>query len=220
MPSALPTDPQSHIAVIGGLSILFVMAAEPEYGDNLKSRISPLLTGVGPVEAAAAASAALAVLSLTRGLPDLVFTLGSAGSRRLDHAVIYQIASVSYRDIDASVLGIPKGVTPFLGEPAVMPITQRIPEIPAASLSTGGAVISGAGYDAIEDDMVDMESFAIFRAARRFGVPMIGLRGISDGRSDLTGLHDWTEYLSVLDRKLALALDDFARHVADGRFVR
>ena len=47
---------------------------------------------------------------------------------------------------------------------------------------------------------------------------MIGLRGISDGRSDLTGLHDWTEFLHILDEKLALILDDLARHVSEGRF--
>jgi len=66
--------------------------------------------------------------------------------------------------------------------------------------------------------MVDMESFAVYRAAARFGVPMVGLRGISDGRDELTGLHDWTEYLHVIDEKLAAALEAFAGHVTAGRF--
>ncbi len=150
--------------------------------------------------------------------PDLVFSLGSAGSRTLEHAGIYQIASVAYRDMDASLLGFPKGATPFLDEPAVIPIAERIPDVATASVSTGGAIISGAGYDAIDADMVDMESYAVLRAARRFAVPMIGLRGISDGRSDLTGLHDWTEYLHLIDEKLAATLEEFAGHVASGRF--
>jgi adenosylhomocysteine nucleosidase len=67
--------------------------------------------------------------------------------------------------------------------------------------------------------MVDMETFSVFQAARRFAVPMIGLRAISDGRSDLTGLHDWMEFLHVLDEKLAGAVDGFAGHVVAGRFV-
>ena len=67
--------------------------------------------------------------------------------------------------------------------------------------------------------MVDMESFAVYRAARRFGVPMIGLRGISDGRAELTGLHDWMEYLHEIDRKLADAVTAFAGHVASGKFA-
>ncbi len=207
-----------HLSRMGNLDVLFVMATEQEYGPFLRGMITPLITGVGPVEGAAATSAALARLAVAGEMPDLVFSLGSAGSRTLDHAGIYQIASVSYRDMDASILGFPKGATPFLDEPAVIPIPDRIPDIPAASISTGGAIISGAGYDAITADMVDMESFAVLRAARRFGLPMVGLRGISDGRNDLTGLHDWTEYLHVIDEKLALALEDFAGAVTAGRF--
>jgi adenosylhomocysteine nucleosidase len=208
-----------QIAAIGGLSTLFVMATEQEYGPALRARIRPLVTGVGPVEAAAETAAALATLRHHGRLPDLVFSLGSAGSRRLDHAAIYQIASVAYRDIDASPLGFEKGVTPFLDHPVAIPIPHRIPGIPAASISTGGGIVSGAAYDRIDADMVDMESFAVLRAAHRFGVPTIGLRGISDGKSELTGLHDWTEYLHVIDEKLGAALDDFAVHVAAGRFA-
>ena len=210
------TDP--HVARIGDLGVLFVMATEQEYGPFLRRIITPLITGVGPVEGAAATAGALAGLAAAGTRVDLVFSLGSAGSRTLEHAGIYQIESVSYRDMDASLLGVPKGLTPFLDEPAAIPIPERIPDIPAASISTGGAIISGAGYDAIDADMVDMESFAVLRAARRFGVPMVGLRGISDGRNEITGIHDWTEYLHVIDDKLAVALEDFAGHVTAGRF--
>ena len=208
----------SHIGKFGQLSVLFVMATEQEYGDHLKKRIRPLITGVGPVEAAAATASALTALAHASSRPDLVFSLGSAGSRKLEHAAVYQLASVAYRDMDASFLGFEKGATPFLDEPAIIPIPHRLPDIPAASISTGGAIISGEAYDGIAADMVDMESFAVLRAARRFGLPMIGLRGISDGRADLTGFHDWTRYLHIIDEKLAGAIDAFADHVADGRF--
>lgn len=206
------------IADVAGLKVLFAMAAEQEYGPRLKTAIMPLMTGVGPVEAAAAVGGALGALSARGMLPDLVFSLGSAGSQMLEHAAIYQVASVSYRDMDASILGVEKGVVPFLGEPRVIEIAPRIPGIPAAPLSTGGAVISGEAYAAIDADMVDMETYAVVRAARRFGVPTIGLRGISDGRDALTGIHDWTEYLHILDAKLADAIAAFQMHVAAGRF--
>jgi adenosylhomocysteine nucleosidase len=210
-------DPPA-VETFGGLAVLFVMATEQEYGEHLKKRLRPLITGVGPVEAAAGTAAALAALAGAGKPPDLIFSLGSAGSRKLEHAEIYQLASVSYRDIDASPFGFPKGVTPFLDEPAILDIPYRLPNIQAASISTGGAIISGKAYDAIEADMVDMESFAVLRAGRRFSVPMIGLRGISDGRADLTGFHDWTEYLHILDEKLAAAIDAFALEVSAGRF--
>jgi adenosylhomocysteine nucleosidase len=206
------------VETYGGLAVLFVMATEQEYGEHLKKRIRPLITGVGPVEAAAATGAAIAALDSANKRPDLIFSVGSAGSRKLEHAEIYQLASVSYRDIDASPFGFQKGVTPFLDEPAVLEIPYRLRDIPAASISTGGAIIYGKAYDAIEADMVDMESFAVLRAGRRLGVPMIGLRGISDGRAELTGFHDWTEYLHIIDEKLAAAIDAFAAEAQAGGF--
>jgi adenosylhomocysteine nucleosidase len=151
-------------------------------------------------------------------LPDLVFTLGSAGSRRLEHAEIYQVASVAYRDMDCSPLGFERGLTPFLEEPAVIAIPHAIPGIPAATLSSGANIVSGIAYDGIDTDMVDMETYSVLRAARRFRLPMIGLRGISDGRGELTGIHDWTEYLHIIDEKLATALDAFGEHADAGRF--
>ncbi len=195
------------------------MATREEYGPHLRMLIAPLVTGVGPVEAAAATGEALGALAERGEKPDLVFSLGSAGSRTLEHAGLYQIASVAYRDMDATALGFERGLTPFLDEPAVIAIPHRLPDIPAATISTGAAIISGAGYDGIAADMVDMESFAVCRASRRFGIPMIGLRGISDGRRELTGLGDWTEYLHVIDQKLAAAVDAFAGQAAAGRFA-
>ena len=211
-------DPLRHIHDLGGISALFVMATEHEHGPHLRRLISPLMTGVGPVEAALVTSAALAHLAAIGHRPDLVVSLGSAGSRKLEHAAVYQIASVAYRDMDASPLGFAKGLTPFLDEAPVAVIGLRIPDVPAASISTGGGIISGNVYNSIDADMVDMESYAVFRAARRFGVPMIGLRGISDGKSDLTGLHDWTEYLHILDEKLAAIIEALPGHVSAGRF--
>ena len=51
--------------------------------------------------------------------------------------------------------------------------------------------------------MVDMETFAIMRAAHRFRVPLIGLRGISDGKEPVSRYEDWTRYLDDIDAKLA-----------------
>ena len=208
--------PKQHITAFGGRRLLFVMATQHEYGPHLRPLITPLITGVGPVEAAVATSAALAELAAEKALPHAVISLGSAGSRTLEHAGLYQIRSVSYRDMDATALGFDKGQTPFLDLPVVVDIAARIPGIPAASIATGASIVSGAAYDGITADMVDMESFAVLRAADRFDVPLIGLRGISDGRADLTGLHDWTEYLHIIDEKLAGAVELIAASITNG----
>ncbi|MFN4281442.1 MAG: 5'-methylthioadenosine/S-adenosylhomocysteine nucleosidase [Alphaproteobacteria bacterium] len=210
-------DYSRHVQDLAGWSALFVMATPHEYGPHLQQRIAPLVTGVGPVEAGVATTTALASLAHAGRLPRLVVSLGSAGSRTLDHAEVYQIASVAYRDMDASALGFAKGLTPFLDEPATVEIAARIPGVPAASIATGASIVSGAAYEGIEADMVDMETFAVYRAAKRFSLPMIGLRGVSDGRADLSGLHDWTEYLHILDEKLAAILDALPGHIAAGR---
>src|SRR5690606_14811933 len=108
--------------LVAGVPVLFVMAAEAEYGPALRSRIRPLMTGVGPVEAAVSLTAALSVLGARRALPQLIMSLGSAGSRRLPQAAVFQAGSVSWRDMDASPLGFEPGRTPFLDWPAEVPL--------------------------------------------------------------------------------------------------
>src|SRR5690606_15882868 len=148
--------------------------------------------------------------------PDLVVSLGSAGSRRLEQTRVYQVSRVSYRDMDASPLGFEKGRTPFLDHPAAIDLTHHIPGIPSASLSTGGNIISGAAYGLVDADMVDMETFAILRACHHFHLPLIGLRGISDGKEDLNHVGDWTEYLHVVDENLATAVDRLQSALENG----
>jgi adenosylhomocysteine nucleosidase len=204
------------VSRLSGRDVLFVMAAEAEYGPHLRKLFTPLMTGVGPVEAGVRLGAELARLKVEKALPDLVVSLGSAGSRTLEQAEIYQAVSVAYRDIDASPLGFEKGATPFLDLPVTVPLPIRVPGIREASLSTGGAIISGAAYDAIAADMVDMETFACLRACQLFGVPLIGLRGISDGAADLRHVGDWTEYLHVIDEKLAGAVGLLEQAIGEG----
>lgn len=202
----------------GAVTVLPVMAAPAEYGEHLRARIDPLMTGIGPVEGAVALTAALARLEARGEAPDLILSLGSCGSRALDHAAVYQASSVAYRDMDASPLGFEKGVTPLLDLPAVLPLPCPIPGVPSARLSTGGNVVSGAAYDAIDAEMVDMETWALARAAQTFGLPLVALRGVSDGKAELTGLHDWTSTLNLVDENLARALDGLIAVLADHGF--
>lgn len=194
----------------GPVVVLPVMAAPAEYGAHLQARIDPLMTGVGPVEAAVALTAAVARLEAQGQTPDLIVSLGSCGSPTLDHAAVYQASSVAYRDMDASPLGFEKGITPLLDLPAVLALPCPIPGVPCARLSTGADVVSGAAYDAIDADMVDMETWALLRAAQTFGVPLVALRGVSDGRTELKALTDWTHTLHLVDAHLAVALDALA----------
>ncbi len=202
---------------LAGRPALFVMAAEAEYGPALRGRVRPLMTGVGPVEAAVSVTAALTRLHGAGRMPAVVVSLGSAGSQRLEQGRVYQVSAVDYRDMDASALGFAPGITPFLDLPARLPLlTLPDPALPAATLSTGASVVTGAAYAGVTGDMVDMETFAVLRACTAFGVPLIGLRGISDGTAPVTGLMDWTRYLDVIDRRLADAVARLERCIAAG----
>lgn len=200
----------------GSADILYVMAVANEYGPHLKSRINPVMTGVGPVEAAIVVTHALAKLAASNRLPALAVSLGSAGSAKLEQAGVYQAISVSYRDMDASPLGFAPGITPFLDLPATLPLGPFVPGVDKATLSTGANIVSGAAYQRIEADMVDMETYAVLRACQRFEVPLLALRGISDGHRELGQLEDWTQYLHVIDEKLAHAVDLLEAAIAKG----
>ncbi len=204
---------------LAGKKLLFVMAADAEYGPHLQRLFTPLMTGIGPIESGIAIGAELAKLDSAGNRPDLVVSLGSAGSRALEQTEIYQAVSVCYRDMDCSPLGFPKGITPFLDLPATLPLPLRIPGIREATLSTGARIVSGNAYDDIPEDMVDMETFAVLRACQKFSVPLVALRGVSDGKAELRHVGDWTEYLHVIDEKLAVAVGLMENAIADGRLA-
>lgn len=187
------------------MSILYLMAAKAEFGRHLAARIQPAMIGIGPVEAAIATTRILA--ERRDDLPELVVCLGSAGSNRLEQLGVYQAISVSYRDMDASALGFPRGVTPLLDLPPTLPLVPHVAGLVPATLSTGGNVVTGRAYDAIAEDMVDMETFSVKRACQTFGVPLLGLRGISDGADALRRIEDWTQYLHIIDERLAEAVE-------------
>lgn len=150
-----------YIKSVNGKHLLYVMATEAEYGPRLRELFTPLITGVGPVESAIKLTKFLGSLSQP---PDLVISVGSAGSSKLELMQIYQVSSVSYRDMDARPLGFEKGVTPFLGLPSHLKMPCLIPNLPCASLSCGGNIVSGSDYKEIDTDMVEMETFSCLRA--------------------------------------------------------
>lgn len=204
--------------MIAGRRLLFIMALGQEYGPHLQARFTPLMTGVGPIEAALSVGIALDQMAQADMLPHLVVSLGSAGSRRCALGEVFQVTSVSWRDMDASLLGFAKGVTPFIDHPVAMPLATPL-DWPCATLSTGANIVGGAEYDAINADMVDMESFAVARACQRFGVPMMGLRGVSDGPGELAGIGGWTALLALLDERLADVVDLLGKALAAGAVI-
>ena len=72
----------------GAVTVLPVMAAPAEYGEHLRARIDPLMTGIGPVEGAVALAAALARLEAKVAMEELLammgdFAVDEAGLQRM-----------------------------------------------------------------------------------------------------------------------------------------
>ncbi|MDA8870924.1 5'-methylthioadenosine/S-adenosylhomocysteine nucleosidase [Rhizobiaceae bacterium] len=182
---------------------LFVMATEAEYGEHLQAQFEPFICGVGPVEAALNTAIRL---SAARGEVDAIVSIGSAGSAVFEQGTILQVASVSYRDMNASAFGFPAGQTPFAEFGPIIELETLLDGVPSAAISTGADVVTPDGYGAIDAEMVDMESFALVRCARKHDVGFLGLRRISDGKAPVERYEDWTAWLSDIDRGLAEAL--------------
>lgn len=191
------------LELANGKTVLPLMATAAEYLSELKMLINPAIVGVGPVEAAINTCRIIERLQIT---PDFVVLLGSAGSATLGQGEVYQASSVSYRDMDATPLGFAPGQTPFLEQPPIIHLPLTVPDIPSASLSTGGNIILTDHFDLIEQDMVDMESYAVQRVCQSYDLDLIVLRGISDGPKELKVYEDWTELLPTVDKNLATAL--------------
>ncbi len=187
--------------------ILFIMAAEQEYGPAMRRTIRPLITGVGPIEAAIGTSRHLKQAVSAGEKPDFVVSLGSAGSKRCATGTVWQVSSVSWRDMDASHLGFAKGITPFADHPFAVSLLTPLPGVPAATLFTGGDILDRDDYDGFAADLADMETFAVVRACQRFDIPVIGPRGVSDGPGDRDGAGGWTDRLALLDGRLASVIN-------------
>jgi len=67
-------------------------------------------------------------------------------------------------------------------------------------------------FDPLTNGHVDI----IARACQLFDIPLIGLRGISDGAADLRHVGGWTEYLHVIDEKLADAVMRLEQAIGSG----
>ncbi len=57
------------------------------------------------------------------------------------------------------------------------------------------------------------------RAFMRFELPLVALRGISDGQAELQHVDDWTAYLHLIDEKLAMVVDLLGERLTAGQLL-
>ena len=169
--------------------ILVVAATERELAPSRGWRT--LCCGVGPVDAAAATSAAIAMAR-----PAAIVHVGVAGTRRsraLPPATLVIGTEARYHD-----LGVPVHLAPGVlatSPDLVAAAARAFPDAPRMAIGTSGRI--GGTTDT---DVEAMEGFAVLRAAQRAGVRAIEVRVISNEieQADRTLWHFEAAFAAVL----------------------
>jgi futalosine hydrolase len=148
-----------------------------------------LAAGVGPVEAAAATSRALAARSYRA-----VINAGIAGGFR-DRCTIGDVVVVTREDYvelgleDGTTFPLPGGIilerSAIAHESLLRPFLDGlIPVIVGRGITSAIVTTTDARAELLSNryraDVESMEGFAVLRAAERAGVPAIGIRGVSN----------------------------------------
>ena len=127
-----------------------------------------LVCGVGPVEAAAATSAELAVRR-----PGSVLHVGLAGGRGLAAGTLVVGSESRYCDLVAAI----PVVDTERPHPALLDrVLRALPQVELLPIGTSAAVGSAPHAVPVEA----MEGFGVLRAAARAGVPAVEVRAISN----------------------------------------
>lgn len=147
-----------------------------------------LLTGVGPVAAAAALSAHLAV----HPRPRLIVSVGSAGGLHPSVAVGSVVVGKSYRwaDVDARAFGYEMGQVPRMPAQYLTSIDleelRSREHVHVGELLTSSSFVSAELAQPIRENFphglaVDMESAALAQTCHLHGITsFVSIRGISD----------------------------------------
>lgn len=169
---------------------LLVVALEEEATHLHVSELPILVTGAGKVNAAIAVSSILAEASPTR-----VVNLGTAGALRDGMAGTHVIGSVVQHDLDDAALFALSGL--HFGEPVQVAAD-------GARLVTGDVFVSDAATRtrlAQIADLVDMEGYAVARAAVHAGVPVTLVKEVSDNADEAAG-RSWRETVDECAERL------------------
>ena len=169
---------------------MLVVALEEEAAHIHASDLPVLVTGVGKVNAAVAVSTILGDHS-----PSRVVNLGTAGALRDGLAGTYVIRSVIQHDLDDAMLFRLTGL--HVSEP--IDVADD-----GLTLATGDTFVTDAVVRdrlARSADLVDMEGYAVARAARVAGVPVTVVKEVSDAADDAAG-RTWNDSVDICAERL------------------
>ena len=170
--------------------VLVVMALPQESAGRFEAAGVPVLyTGVGKVNATYALAGALLRRRQAGEPVTAVLNLGTAGSVGWARGSVVGCARFIQRDMDASPLGFPVGVTPFDAMPAELRCATELPFLPAGRCASGDSFVTSGVAQA--GDVLDMEAFALARVCIGEAVRFACAKYVTDG-ADSEAAATWT----------------------------
>lgn len=157
-----------------------LVALDEELPLELPFPYQKIVTGIGKVNATIAT-----IEAITKFKPDYIINYGTAGTLNpVDYpGGLYQVSAVMQRDMDCTPIGYDIGKTPFDPEHVVINLGVEGP-----TLSTGDNFVTSMPQ--LISDLVDMEAYAIVKAAKRYDVPVRVYKFISDN-ADGSANSEW-----------------------------
>ena len=147
-----------------------------------------LYTGVGKVQAATR-------LAYQLGTPKHqqiteVWNYGSAGGLNPIISGLVEIGTFVQRDMQADILCIPRGTTPF-SDPVIADINTHAP-VMQVRCGTGDSFVTEPDpwFVTADIDCVDMEGYALASVCRQWGIPFRSWKYISDN-ADASAAQNW-----------------------------
>jgi adenosylhomocysteine nucleosidase len=175
---------------------LGIIMALPQESQGLfeKQKAPVHYCGVGKVNAAYST-----VEIIRKHHYDLILNLGTAGSHKFPIQTLVECISYVQRDMDLSLLGLKRGITPMDNIPGKIE-GSRISELPNFGICGTSDTIE-LGPPLVECDLVDMEAFAIAKVCKKMNIQFHAIKYITDSSNKNTH-KDWTQNLKLASKAL------------------
>ena len=177
--------------------ILIVCALEQETNNELDDW-NVIYTGVGKINSTYELAAKLFfskdMTGRLKNLPKLVINFGTAGSKDIPIHTLVDCTKFIQRDMDASGLGFPKGMTPFCPPDG----NEYIIDFSYIKNPIGKNYVCGTGDNFVQDiskelsdvDVFDMESYALAKTCWKTDIDFVSYKYITDNVNEKSA-DDW-----------------------------
>ena len=173
---------------------ILIVCALPEETQNQLEDYRVLYTGVGKINATYELITELIVLNRIEKKPKLVINFGTAGSDDIPIHTLVDCTKFIQRDMDASGLGFPKGMTPFCPPDG----NEHVLDLSHVKNPIGKNLTCGTGDNFVQDvskelpgmDVFDMESYALAKTCWKSDIDFVSYKYITDN-ADESSPNDW-----------------------------